>query len=108
MHGAALVRIPNPFATSEATSSRPFCVCATDSASRSRPVALASWHAGEGWGSSAGIVEDAKYSVGHLSFDNLHYCHPGRAHLRDPVPSAASESLGPGSTLRFGRDDKRT
>ena len=107
MHGAALVRIPNPFAKSEATSSRPFCVCATDSASRSRPVALASWHAGEGWGSSAGIVEDAKYSVGHLSFDNLH-CHPGRAHLRDPVPSAASESLGPGSTLRFGRDDKRT
>jgi hypothetical protein len=41
MHGAALVRIPNPIAQSEATSPRPFIIGATDSASRSRPVALA-------------------------------------------------------------------
>ncbi len=41
MHGAALVRIPNPFAKSEATPPRPFRDCASDSASQSRPEALA-------------------------------------------------------------------
>ena len=39
MRGAALVRIPNPFAKSEATPPRPFD-CASDSAPQSRPEAL--------------------------------------------------------------------
>ena len=43
--------------------------------------------------------------AGRRRRDCVKGCHPGRALLRDPGPGL--QPLGPGSPLRFGRDDKK-
>jgi hypothetical protein len=95
MHGAALVRIPNPFAKSEAVPSRPFLclrlrLCSAEPAGGARLVAPAG---------CAGVL----FAIGDSRSASRPPCtravvlaggarqnfHPGRANLRDPGPRAA-------------------